>query len=190
MTTAEHYRRTVETIGAECSVNEVADAMQARAVGSLVVMREDKPVGIVTDRDLLVRVIAEEIDPGTTTAADVMSEPLHAASSRDRLERLVELMSVHAVRRIPIVDGDELVGIVSLDDVASELADELHDLALGRRRGLATAQRAAWASEVTRELGERLGELGDQLERAGIEARDRLIEEIDSFIERIGGRRH
>lgn len=185
---SEHYQRDVVTIGAEAAVRDVAELMRAKAAGSVVVVEGGKAVGIVTDRDLLERVIAEGRD-GSTRTADVMSQPLRVASPEDRLERVIGLMSEHGVRRVPVVRNGELVGMVALDDVVAELADELHDLAEGRRRELFLAERAARARELAKELGERVRELGEQLEDLGSDAKNALSRELDSLRERIRSRR-
>jgi CBS domain-containing protein len=188
-TLAEHYQKDVATIAGEVTVREAADAMKARAVGSLVVLRDGEPVGIVTDRDLLERVVAEGKDAGTTSTADVMSQPLRTASPADPLDRVVELMSARGIRRVPVVRDGELVGIVALDDVLAEVAEELHDLAEGTRRALTMAQRGARARQIARDVGERARDLGEQLEHLGGEAKDSLVRELDGLRERIRGRK-
>ena len=188
-TVAEHYQKDVATIPGEATALDAADAMKARAVGSLVVLRDGAPVGIVTDRDLLERVVADGKDAGATPTAEVMSQPLHVARPEDPLDRIVELMSAQGIRRVPVVRDGELVGIVALDDVLAEVAEELHDLAEGTRRELRTAQRSARALELARDLGDRVRDLGEQLEHLGVEAKDRLLRELDGLRERIRGRK-
>lgn len=185
---ADHYRGEVVTIGGDASVRDVADLMKAKAAGSVVVLEGGKAAGIVTDRDLLERVIAEGKD-GSTRAADVMSKPLRAVGPEDRLERVIGVMAERGIRRVPVVRNGELVGIVSLDDVLVELAGELHDLAEGRRREVLLAERAARARELARELGERVRDLGEQLEDLGSEAKSTLARELDNLRERIRSRR-
>lgn len=184
-TVAEHYQKDVSTILSEATARDAAVAMKARAVGSLVVMRDGDPVGIVTDRDLLERVVADGRDAGETNTADVMSQPLHVADSEDPLDRIVELMSAHGIRRVPVVRVGELVGIVALDDVLAEVTEELHDLAEGARRELSTAQRSARARELARDVGDRARDLGEQLEHLGVEAKDSLLRDLDALRERI-----
>jgi CBS domain-containing protein len=189
MSAAEHYQKDVATIPGESTVREAADAMKARAVGSLVVMRDGKPAGIVTDRDLLERVVAEGKDAGATATADVMSEPLQVADAGDPLDRVVELMSANGIRRVPVVSNGELAGIVALDDVLAKVAEELHDLAEGTRREVSAAQRAARGREIAHDVGERIRELGDQVEHVGAEAKRGLLGEIERLRERIRSRK-
>lgn len=186
-TVAEQYQKDVATIPAEASVRVAADAMKARAVGSLVVMRDGKPAGIVTDRDLLERVVADGLDAASTPTADVMSEPLRTASPEDPLDRVVDLMSSQGIRRVPVVRNEELIGIVALDDVLAEVAAELHDLAQGTRKELTIAQRRARARAIAHDLGERMRDLGEQLEHVGAEAKAGLARELDGLRERIRG---
>jgi len=189
MTVVEHYQKQVATIPAESMVREAADTMKARAVGSLVVMRGENAAGIITDRDLLERVVAEGKDAGATAVADVMSAPLEIADPSDSLEQVVDVMSRRGIRRVPVVRNGELFGIVALDDVLAKTAEELRDLAEGTRREIGVAQRAARAREVGREVGGRLQELGDQVEHLGSEAKHGLLREIEQLRERIRNRK-
>jgi CBS domain-containing protein len=186
---AEHYHKDVATIPADVMARDAADTLKARAVGSLVVIRDGEPVGIVTDRDLLERVVADGKDAGATSVAEVMSQPLQVASTQDPLERVVELMSTKGIRRVPVVRDGALVGIVTLDDVLVEVAEELHDLAEGMRRELTLAQRGARARALARDVGDRVHDLGEQLEHLGSEAKQGLLRELDSLRERIRSRK-
>jgi len=188
-TVAEHYYKDVATIPGEVMARDAADTMKSRAVGSLVVLKDGKPVGIVTDRDLLERVVADGKDAGATPIADVMSQPLQVASPADPLDRVVELMSARGIRRVPVVRDGELVGIVALDDVLVEVAEELRDLAEGMRREVTVAQRGARARELARDVGDRVRDLGEQLEHLGSEAKHSLLRELDGLRERVRGRK-
>jgi CBS domain-containing protein len=186
----DHYEREVETIGSHAGVRDAVDAMRNAAVGSLVVLdAEGHPIGIVTDRDLLERVIAEGRDVGATRVADVMSAPLHAAGPEDSLERVVQLMGAKGVRRVPIVRDGSLVGLVSLDDALAALSDELHGLAGGMRRAISAAERAARARELARDIGARARHVGEQLEELGAEVKSTLTRELENLQERVRARR-
>jgi CBS domain-containing protein len=186
---ADHYRKEVATIAAEATARDAADAMKASAVGSLVVLRDGRPAGIITDRDLLRRVVAGGRDAASTPVAEVMSEPLQVLRPEEPLERAVELMSSAGIRRVPVVRNGELVGIVTLDDVLANVADELQDIAQGMRRELVSAQREARARALAREAGERMRDLGGQLEHLGSEAKRGLLRELDSLRERFRSRK-
>lgn len=187
---ARHYLRDVATIPSECSVRRAAETMRAQAVGSLVVLDNGKPVGIVTDRDLLERVVAIGHEPASTAIDEVMSEPLRVASPEDPLDQIVEIMSSFGVRRVPIVEEGELVGIVTLDDILAGIAEELRDLAEGTRREVHMAQHKARAREIARDVGQQFKDLGELLEHVGAEAKSNLLREIDELRERIRGRKH
>ncbi|HEX6219453.1 MAG TPA: CBS domain-containing protein, partial [Acidimicrobiia bacterium] len=76
--------------------------------------------GIVTDRDIVVRGLAEGMDPETAAIDDVCKHDVVTVGSRDAVAEAVKLMEQHAIRRLPVVDGGELVGIVSIGDLAEE----------------------------------------------------------------------
>ncbi len=188
-TVAEHYQKDVSTILGEATARDAAVAMKARAVGSLVVLRGGEPVGIVTDRDLLDRVVANGKDAGATPTVEVMSQPLQVARPADPLDCIVELMSARGIRRVPVVRDGELVGMVALDDVLAEVAEEIHDLAHGMGREFYMAQRSARARELARDVGDRVRDLGEQFEHLAVEAKDSLLRELDALRERAQGRK-
>ncbi len=182
----DHDRREVVTIGAGAAIRDAADRMRDEAVGCLVVTDDaGAGIGMLTDRDLLERVIAEAREVGSTRVSHVMSQPLYSAGPTDPLDRVVGLMASRGVRRVPIVEEGRLIGLVALDDVLAEVADELHDLAEGRRSALRSAERSARAREVAREFRERASELGERLEDLGAEAKSSLMREIEDLRARI-----
>ena len=108
----------VVTAGLDTDVLAVAQLMRDRRVGSVVVTDSDGgPAAMVTDRDLAVRVLADE-RPGGEPVREHASRPLVTGEPEMDLEEAAALMVQHRVRRLPVVDGDELVGIVTLDDIA------------------------------------------------------------------------
>ena len=102
------------------SVHEAARAMRDAEIGDVIVLEHNEVCGIVTDRDIVVRLVAEAQDPATTTLADLCSHALVTVHPTDSLEAAVRLMRTHAIRRLPVVDGGQAVGIVSLGDLAVE----------------------------------------------------------------------
>jgi CBS domain-containing protein len=96
--------------------------MRERNVGSVVLIEEQRPVGFLTDRDLTVSVLADGRDLGDH-AADHASSPVITASAEMRVEEAAELMVRHGVRRLVIVDGERLTGILTLDDITSRTGD-------------------------------------------------------------------
>jgi CBS domain-containing protein len=117
---------TVVTAPPERTVREIAEMMRERNVGSVVLIEEERPVGFLTDRDLTVSVLADGRDLGDH-AADHASTPVITANAEMQVEEAAELMVRHGVRRLVIVDGDRLIGILTLDDIASRTGD--HELA-------------------------------------------------------------
>jgi CBS domain-containing protein len=108
----------VITAAPESSAAQVAQEMRDRNVGSVVIVDPDgAPVAMITDRDLAVRVLADEVDP-EHAIGDHVTRPLVSGDPEMELEEAAALMVQHRVRRLPVVDGDDLVGIVTLDDIA------------------------------------------------------------------------
>jgi CBS domain-containing protein len=111
------------TCPTSATILEVAKVMRDQDVGPVPIVDGERLVGIVTDRDIVVRVIADGRDPSSTTAADIISSDLVTVTPDASLDEALQLMSQHQVRRIPVVEGDRLVGIVAQADVA-RAADE------------------------------------------------------------------
>lgn len=117
-------RSDVVTADRETNVSELAAIMDEENVGSVVVTDGPEPVGIVTDRDLAVRVLAPAADPGAQRAADVMTDELHTIDRHAGFYEAATTMAEHGIRRLPVRDGDDLAGIVTADDLNELLADE------------------------------------------------------------------
>lgn len=128
-------RRSVVTCGRDTSAYELAQLMRDRHVGDVIVVEPAgdgaRPIGIVTDRDLVVRVMAAGVDPGLLRAGDMIVGDLVTAEECEFVYEAVWHMRSQGVRRLPIVDGrsGQLVGIVTADDVTLFLAAELTDVA-------------------------------------------------------------
>ena len=102
------------------SVHEAARAMRDAEIGDVIVLEHNQVCGIVTDRDIVIRLVAEARDPATTTLADLCSHALVTVRPTDTIEDAVRLMRTHAIRRLPVVEGGQAVGMVSLGDLAVE----------------------------------------------------------------------
>lgn len=113
---------TVVTAPPGQSVRQIAEIMRERNVGSVVLIDQQRPVGFLTDRDLTVSVLADGRDVGDH-AADHASSPVITAGADMRVEEAAELMVRHGVRRLVIVDDERLIGILTLDDIASRTGD-------------------------------------------------------------------
>jgi CBS domain-containing protein len=134
MKTGAVCNREVVFVERNASITETAQLMRARHVGDLVVIEEKNgrrvPVGIVTDRDLVVEVLAEGVTLDEVVAGDVMSAELVTANEDDDLFDTVKRMRTQGIRRLPVVDrAGALVGIVTVDDLLDLLAEQVSDLA-------------------------------------------------------------
>jgi CBS domain-containing protein len=109
------------SLPATSSVVYAARAMRDANIGDIIVLDNGRICGIVTDRDIVVRAVAEGRDLSTTTLKDICSQELTTLSPTDSVEDAVSLMREKAVRRLPIVDGGKPVGIVSIGDLATAL---------------------------------------------------------------------
>jgi CBS domain-containing protein len=107
----------------QASVVDAAKVMAQEDVGSIPIVEGDRLAGVVTDRDIVIRVVAEGRDAQSTTVGDIASRDLVTVSPDDDLNRALELMAEKQVRRLPIVEGDKLVGIVAQRDIALQGAD-------------------------------------------------------------------
>jgi CBS domain-containing protein len=108
----------VVTAPPDASAISVARQMRDNRVGSVVIIDSaSSPVAMITDRDLAIRVFAGGVDP-ETPVADHASRPLICGEPEMDLDEAAALMVQHRVRRLPVVDGDSLAGIVTLDDIA------------------------------------------------------------------------
>lgn len=121
----------IETALESDRVNSLAAKMKFSEIGFLPVVGPSGQVrGIVTDRDVVVRVVAEDRDPRDVTAADIMSEPVHWVYADAELEDAYRLMSEHKIRRLLICDHQHRpLGVLSLDDLARHRGN---DQAIGR----------------------------------------------------------
>lgn len=110
----------------EDTVDQAAQLMKENHVGPVpVIDHEKRLVGIVTDRDLAIKVVAEDRLPRNTKIADVMTREPYSCGPNDDVEQIIQTMEEHQVRRVPIVDeGRHVLGIVAQADVATKLAHE------------------------------------------------------------------
>jgi CBS-domain-containing membrane protein len=134
MPIGEICNRDVVIVKRNDAVREAAKLMRQHHVGDVVVVEERGgvrvPVGIVTDRDLVVEILATELDPGVITVGDIMERELVAVKESTGIFEAIQYMRSKAVRRLPIVDeSGALLGILSLDDLLELLSEELLSIA-------------------------------------------------------------
>jgi CBS domain-containing protein len=114
----------VETCTLLDNVFEVAVKMKELNVGAIPIVNEDRLVGMITDRDIVIRGIAEK-HPPSSKVESVMSDHLVTATPEMSTQDATKLMAEHKIRRLPVVEGEKLVGIVALGDFAvNEMTDE------------------------------------------------------------------
>lgn len=108
----------VITIDEDSTVKEAAEMMNKYQIGCLIAVSEGNAEGIITERDLLKRIVAQARDPTKTRVKEVMSSPLVVVEPSMELEKAVKLMFKMQIKKLPVVDEKRLVGFVSLTDIA------------------------------------------------------------------------
>jgi CBS domain-containing protein len=130
-TVADVMTRDVRTMKPGDSVVDAAKCMDELNVGVIPVCDGEKLVGMVTDRDIVVRGVAQQGELGSMKLTDVMSSHVRCAKEGDDVDRVLSEMAEAQIRRMPVVDGNQrLVGIVTLGDIAAKHADDDGDVAM------------------------------------------------------------
>jgi len=111
------------------SVRDAAKVMTKHRVGCLVVMEDKKIVGIVTELDIIWKVVANDKDPNTTTIGDIMTKEVHTIRSDQTLEEASHIMVEHKIKKLPVVEDDHLVGIITATDMVSAQPKMIESLA-------------------------------------------------------------
>ncbi len=127
----EIMTKAVKTVGVDANVREVVQKMNKFKIGSIVVVEGKRPVGILTERDILQKIVAPCLDPATVGVKEIMSSPLVTVNSDISIEDAAKLMAKKKIKTLPIVEDDELVGIVTSMDLiraAPKLVELLEDL--------------------------------------------------------------
>lgn len=124
--TLARFKRPLATVSVEDTVEKAARIMRDQRVGCVLVLRQGRPAGVVTDRDVVLRVVAEGRDPSKATLGEFVSYDPVTVYAHDGIETAVERMRVHGIRRLPVVDDDGVaVGIVTADDLLVLLGSEI-----------------------------------------------------------------
>ena len=121
--------KNVITIGAMSTVRRATELMDKYDLGCLVVVHKDKPIGIVTERDLLTRVLLELRDPRKTRVSSIMSKPLVTAGPETNIHEAVSLMVKQKIKKLPVIKKGRLRGLVTLTDVVRSSAYFEHAIA-------------------------------------------------------------
>lgn len=121
MTTAEQLlkkkHKSLATLPSSATVLEAARLMNDRMIGSVVIIDDDRLVGIFTERDILRRIVADQRDPATTTIEDVMTSPVACAAPGTSLAELRMVMRHMRIRHVPVVNGQNILGMISIGDL-------------------------------------------------------------------------
>ncbi|MGZ8983590.1 MAG: CBS domain-containing protein [Methylotenera sp.] len=130
MPIGEICNREVVITGADDTVLHAANLMRKHHVGDLLVVKQSNgsniPIGIVTDRDLVVEVLAPEVDPKTLNVGDIMTSELTTVKEDVGVFEAIRFMRIKGIRRLPVVDDKgSLIGVVTLDDLLELLVEEL-----------------------------------------------------------------
>ena len=113
-----------EHVSGDTTVLEVAKKLAAEDYGSLPICDGDKLQGMITDRDIVVKVLAEGKDPATTKVIDLIQGEVVTIGADDSVEEAARTMAEHQVRRLPVIDGNKLVGMLAQADLALEGDDQ------------------------------------------------------------------
>ncbi|MEE9594952.1 MAG: CBS domain-containing protein [Candidatus Hydrothermarchaeales archaeon] len=123
-----YMTKPVRTIKGSATMAEAAQHMRKHRIGSLVVVDGDKPVGIITERDIAFKVVADEKDLDTKVS-ETMTGDLKTVDGETSLRDAAKLMVSHLIRRLPVFENEKLVGIITIDDImrGTKIEEELKD---------------------------------------------------------------
>lgn len=174
------------TIAASAAPWEAAELMHSSAVGALVVVDDaGSAVGMLTDRDLALRVVAVGGVREDARVADLMSAPLQTLASTESVVVAVKLMRSQGVRRVPLVDDGRLAGVVTMDDLLTALARELVNLGEEALSARKHALREAHEAGPLHEIQELASQTHARLGRAKYMVQEAFMDELDSVRDRL-----
>ena len=126
ITVKDIMTKSVISVDATITVNEAAKMMEDAKVGAVIVMENNTPVGIVTDRDFAVKIVAHAYQI-TTPVKQIMSSPLIATSPDETVLMAADLMNSRDIRKLPVIDNDQVVGMITATDLVNRLAISTED---------------------------------------------------------------
>ena len=121
MTIADVMTKSTVSVDASMSINESAKMMEDAKVGAVIVMENNVPVGIVTDRDFAVKVVAHAHN-ASSPVKQIMSSPLLSINSDESVRTAADLMHDRGVRKLPVIDDENVIGIITATDIVNLLA--------------------------------------------------------------------
>ena len=110
-------RRNVKTVRTDDSVHAAVLKMNKFQIGSVIVTNNGRAVGIITERNILERIVEPRLDPATIWAKDIMSAPLVTVDPNDTVDEAAKVMAQKRIKKLPVVEGDKIVGVVSTSDI-------------------------------------------------------------------------
>jgi len=110
-------RRNVKTVRTDDSVHAAVLKMNKFQIGSVIVTNNGRAVGIITERNILERIVEPRLDPATIWAKDIMSSPLVTVDPNDTVDEAAKIMAQKRIKKLPVVEGDKVVGVVSTSDI-------------------------------------------------------------------------
>jgi len=133
MSAGEYCNREVVVVERSESVRSAIELMRAHHVGNVIVIERtnggSRPLGILTDRDIVIELLAKDVDLATVSVGDVMSDDLHTVHEDAKLLDATKVMRTKGIRRLPVVDTQgNLVGILAVDDILGLILEQLSDL--------------------------------------------------------------
>jgi CBS domain-containing protein len=126
MTIADVMTKSVISVDVSVTINDAAKMMEDAKVGAVIVMENNTPVGIVTDRDFAVKVVAHAYNI-TTPVKQIMSSPLFSINSDESVRTAADLMHDRGIRKLPVIDGENIVGMITATDIVNLLAVSLEE---------------------------------------------------------------
>jgi CBS domain-containing protein len=120
----KHYMQTdIPTIESNATASDAAKQMEKLGRGYLIVLKELTPAGIVTNRDIVNKVVAKDLDPKKVIVSEVMTSPLITVDPEDDIQKASELMQKNNVRRLPVVKGGIIYGVLTTADITFRFID-------------------------------------------------------------------
>ena len=110
--------KEVRVVRPDTSAQEIVATLNKFNIGSVIVVQKDKPVGIITIRDILVRIVEQNLAPKVLTASQIMTSPFTSINVEATVEEAAKLMAKKRVKTLPVMDKEKLVGVVSFTDIA------------------------------------------------------------------------
>lgn len=113
--------KEVKVVRSDTSIKEVVATMNKFNIGSIIVVQGDRPVGIITERDILRRLVEPCLAPETLTARQIMTSPVLTISESANIEETAKLMARKGIKRLPVTDNGKLVGMITYTDIVAEV---------------------------------------------------------------------